>query len=96
MKGYVYIMTNKNNKTLYTGVTSNLKERINQHKENKHPDSFTSRYNVTRLVYFECFSSIGDAIKKEKQIKGGSRKNKIALINRTNPEWNDLSLTLKG
>jgi putative endonuclease len=96
MMGYVYIMTNKNNTTLYTGVSSDLKDRINQHKDKKHPGSFTARYNVTKLVYFERFSSIGDAIKREKQIKGGSRKKKVKLINHINPGWDDLNLTLEG
>ena len=94
MIGYVYIMTNENNTTLYTGVSSDLKDRINQHKEKKHPGSFTARYNVTKLVYFERFSSIGDAIKREKQIKAGSRKNKMELIFRVNPEWSDLTSSL--
>lgn len=91
MKGYFYIITNKYNKVLYSGVTSNLKERIYQHKTKKHPKSFTARFNVDRLVYFETYDSIGDAIKREKQIKGGSRKKKIDLINSLNPGWKDLS-----
>ena len=94
MKGYVYIMTNEKATTLYTGVSSDLKERIKRHKEKKHRDSFTSRYNINKLVYFECFDSVGDAIKREKQIKAGSRKKKLQLINCTNPGWDDLSLIL--
>jgi putative endonuclease len=94
-KGYVYIMTNENKTTLYTGVSTDLKERINQHKRKKYPGSFTSRYNVNKLVYFECFISIGEAIKREKQIKAGSRKKKMELIDRMNPEWHDLSLSLE-
>jgi putative endonuclease len=96
MKGFVYILTNSNNSVLYTGVTSNIKERINQHKIKKHSRSFTSRYNLTRLVYYEQFDTIGEAIKKEKQIKGGSRKKKLSLIAGKNPEWNDLSGILDG
>jgi putative endonuclease len=96
MKAHVYIIANKNNTALYTGVSSDLKERINQHKDKKHHGSFTSKYNANKLVYFECFSSIGDAIKREKQIKAGSRKKKMELINRTNPGWDDLSLTLES
>jgi putative endonuclease len=94
MKGFVYILTNHNNSVLYTGVTSNLKERVIQHKSKKHPDSFSARYNLDKLVYFECLESIVDAIKREKQIKAGPRRNKVELINSTNPEWSDLSLIL--
>jgi len=92
MKGFVYIMTNDNNSVLYTGVTSDLIERVNQHKSKKHIDSFTSRYNICKLVYYEILETIGEAIKREKQIKAGSRKKKLALINGMNPEWVDLSL----
>ena len=94
MKGFVYILTGKKNSVLYTGVTSTLKDRILQHKARKHPDSFSARYNLNKLVYYEELDTIGDAIKREKQIKGGSRKDKIELINRMNPEWRDLSDTL--
>jgi len=95
MKAFVYILSNKNNSTLYTGVTRDLQGRLYQHKTKKHPHSFTARYNVDKLVHFECFNSMGDAIKREKQIKAGSRKKKIELIDRINPEWHDLSLTLE-
>lgn len=91
MKGFIYILTNKNNSVLYTGVTSNLKERIEQHKLRKHPDSFSAQYNLHKHVYFEVVDTIGEAIIKEKKIKGGSRKKKLDLINDTNPEWRDLS-----
>lgn len=91
MKGVVYILTNKNNSVLYTGVTSDLKDRIKQHKLKKHPDSFSAKYNLYKLVYFEVIDTIGEAIKREKAIKGGSRKKKLDLINSTNPEWSDLS-----
>lgn len=91
MKGVVYILTNKNNSVLYTGVTSDLKERIEQHKLKKHPDSFSARYSLNKLVYFEWFGTIGKAIIKEKTIKGGSRKKKLDLISSANPEWKDLS-----
>lgn len=94
MKGFVYIMTTMNNSVLYTGVTRNLNERIDQHKSKKHPGSFSARYNVCKLLYYECFETIGDAIKREKQIKAGSRKKKIELIERMNPDWSDLSLIL--
>ena len=89
-------MANRNNSVLYTGVTSDLKERVNQHKSKKHADSFSGRYNICKLVYYERHGSISDAIKREKQIKGGSRKKKTDLINGMNPGWIDLSMTLDG
>jgi putative endonuclease len=88
--GYVYIMTNQNNSVLYTGVTSNLKQRVYLHKTKLYPKSFTAKYNIDKLVYFEEHNSIENAIEKEKQIKGGSREKKIVLINNLNPEWKDL------
>jgi len=86
-------MTNLHNTVLYTGVTSDLKTRINQHKTKYHPESFTAKNNICKLVYYESFDSIADAISREKQIKGGSRKKKVDLINCVNPEWVDLSKT---
>ncbi len=88
--GYIYILTNKNHTVLYTGVTSNLANRLYEHRTGFYKDSFTSRYNVTKLVYFEEFLSIEDAIHREKQIKAGSRQNKLDLVNGFNPEWKDL------
>ena len=85
----VYIMTNKYNKVLYTGVTSNIFKRVNEHKE-KLIGGFTSRYNITKLVYYEVFETMPEAIAREKQIKGGSRQKKTELVNSRNPEWNDL------
>ena len=85
----VYILTNKNNHVLYTGVTSNLFQRVSQHR-NKTVDGFTNRYNVTKLVYYEEYATMEDAIAREKQIKGGSRKKKVDLILSKNPEWKDL------
>jgi putative endonuclease len=96
MRGFVYIITNNNNTILYTGVTSDLKDRLIQHKSKKHPYSFSSKYNLFKLVYYECYETIGEAIKREKQIKSGSRKKKLNLINEMNPEWNDVSLFLDG
>ena len=87
---YIYILTNKNNKVLYTGVTNNLKRRLNEHK-NKLVEGFTKKYNVNKLVYFETYKSIKTAIKREKQIKGWLRIKKIELIESQNPEWEDLS-----
>ena len=88
--GAVYIMTNKNHTTLYTGVTSDLKKRVYEHKNKLHPDSFTAKYQLNKLIYHEGFKRIEEAIGREKQIKGGSRKNKIEIINAFNPEWKDL------
>ena len=82
-------MTNKNNSVLYTGVTSNLPGRVYQHKE-KMIDGFTKRYNVTKLIYYEVFSDPYNAIVREKQIKAGSRRRKIELIEGMNPKWRDL------
>jgi putative endonuclease len=88
--GFVYILTNKNNTTLYVGVTSEIVKRIKEHKEKKYPRSFTARYNLDKLVYYELLTSITEAIAREKQIKGGSRAKKVALIEGANPEWREL------
>jgi putative endonuclease len=88
--GCIYIMTNKNNTTLYTGVTSDIKIRVYQHKNNLFPNSFTATYKLHKLVYYETFHHIEEAIAREKQIKGGSRKKKVSLIDAFNPEWKDL------
>ena len=87
-------MANYTNKVLYTGVTNNLIGRVIQHKAKLHSDSFTARYNVKKLVYYEVFDYPYDAINREKQIKAGPRRNKIALIKSMNPEFKDLSYTL--
>lgn len=86
----VYIMTNKGHKVLYTGVTSNLFRRVAEHKDKIVP-GFTSSYNVTKLVRYEEFNTMEEAIAREKQIKGGSRQKKLNLINSKNPEWKDLN-----
>lgn len=83
-------MTNKNNTVLYVGVTSNLRRRTYQHKTGYY-DGFTKRYNCHKLVYFEEFTNISEAIKREKQLKAGNRKKKIQLIETLNPDWKDLS-----
>lgn len=88
--GFIYILTNKNNTTLYIGVTANLIERVKQHKQKVNPKSFTARYNLNKLVYYEAFQMIGDAIAREKQLKAGNRAKKIKLIETVNPNWNDL------
>ncbi len=86
---YVYIMFNFRNGTLYTGVTNNLIRRVWEHKS-KTVDGFTKKYNVDKLGYYEIFADITDAIQREKQIKGGSRKAKLNLIETMNPNWEDL------
>ena len=88
--GFIYILTNYKNTTLYIGVTSNLPQRIIEHKEKKYQNSFSARYNLNKLVYYEQFQMIGDAIAREKQLKGGTRANKVDLINSLNPKWEDL------
>jgi len=86
---YVYLMTNKNNTVIYTGVTSDLKKRVYEHKE-KLVKGFTKRYNLDKLVYYEVLDDPYNAISREKQIKSGSRQKKIDLINKMNKKWNDL------
>lgn len=86
-------MTNKNNTVLYTGVTNDVIKRVYEHKI-KAVEGFTKRYNITKLVYYEVFDDINNAIAREKQLKGGSRNRKIALINNLNKEWKDLYFEL--
>jgi len=90
---FVYIVTNKRNGVLYTGVTSNLPARIHQHREGS-VKGFAARYNCKILVYYEPFRLMSDAIAREKQIKGGSRKAKLKLIESVNPEWKDLYMDI--
>lgn len=85
----VYIMSNAHNTVLYTGVTNNLQRRVMEHKAGK-GGTFTKKYNVHKLVYFECGNDVNAAIFREKQIKAGSRKKKIDLIKSINPDWKDL------
>ena len=89
-KSYVYFLTNKSNTVIYIGVTSDLLKRIYQHKT-KEFKGFTSKYNCEKLVYFEEFDLINDAIIREKQLKAGSRKRKVELIEKENLDWSDLS-----
>ena len=88
---YVYIITNKSNRVLYTGVTNNLRKRVYEHK-NKLVKGFTNKYNVGKLVFYDVYEDVESAILREKQIKGWLRRKKIALIESMNPEWRDLSL----
>ena len=86
---YVYIMTNMRNTVLYTGVTKHLIRRVYEHKE-KLVDGFTKKYNIVKLVYYEAFEDIENAILREKQLKAGSRQKKVQLISSINKEWRDL------
>lgn len=92
--GCVYIMTNVFNNIYYTGVTSDLRSRIWEHKNGIYLKSFTSKYKCYKLAYFQFFPNIEEAIGEEKRIKGGNRKQKINLINELNPTWLDLFETL--
>jgi putative endonuclease len=93
--GFMYIITNFTNTTLYIGVTSDLPKRIIEHKEKRYQNSFSAKYNLNKLVYYEQFQMIGDAIGREKQLKAGSRKTKIDLIEKLNSEWIDLFEDIK-
>ena len=88
---YVYILTSRNNTVLYTGVTNNLVRRVNEHKMGM-AESFTKKYHVNKLIYFEMFDYIDMAIAREKQIKGYSREKKEILIMAKNPEWLELKI----
>jgi putative endonuclease len=91
---FVYINTNKFNKILYTGVTNNLLNRNFQHTIKNNQASFTTKYNVNKLVYYETFSNINGAIAREKQIKGWTREKKLCLIREMNPGWKDLIVNI--
>ncbi len=93
--GFVYIMTNKNNTVLYTGVTSDLQTRVMQHKAERYPQSFTAKYKCHKLLYFEEFDDIESAISREKYIKGKKRIFKLELITSVNPGFNDLWRLIK-
>jgi putative endonuclease len=86
---YVYLMTNLGNSVLYTGVTNDLRRRCFEHRE-KLTKGFTVRYNIVKLVYYEVFEDAANAIFREKQLKAGSRRKKIELVNSVNKEWRDL------
>lgn len=90
-KFYVYIMTNKPNGTLYVGVSNDIVRRVYEHKNKIFPDSFTVKYGCNKLVYYENFHYVNDALEREKKLKAGTRKKKIALIESINPNWVDLS-----
>ncbi len=88
---YVYMTANNHRTVIYTGKSSDIQRRIKEHKRKLSPKSFTARYNVDRSVYFESFQSNEEAVQREQQIKAGSRKKKVDLIEKNNPEWKDLS-----
>jgi putative endonuclease len=88
---WVYILTNSRHTVLYIGVPANMASRLWEHKTKQDPKSFTAKYNVDKLIYYEGFNTISEAIIREKFIKGKTRKWKEALIQKINPEWNDLS-----
>ena len=90
MNYYVYILTNQKNGVLYTGVTNDLVRRIYEHKHHMDKDSFTARYNVTKLIYFEVTGDARSALEREKQIKSWKRERKLALIMESNPRMLDL------
>ena len=91
MQPAIYILTNKSNRVLYIGVTANLRARLWIHSQHLNPNSFSARYNATRLVYYEAHATMEAAITREKQLKGGSRAAKLRLIERANPDRRDLS-----
>ena len=96
MTYYVYILTNKNKTVLYAGVTKDLVRRVYEHKTHADPNSFTAKYKIDRLVYFEETSDVNAAIEREKQIKGWSRDRKTNLIFENNPNWMDLYNRILG
>ena len=95
MKTYfTYMMTNKNKTVIYIGMTNNIFRRVMEHKNHDNPTTFTARYNVDNLVWIELFYTAGEAIAREKQLKGGSRKKKVDLIISFNSDWKDLYFDL--
>ena len=96
MHYYVYILSNSTNTVIYTGVTNNLLRRVYQHKNKMDPKSFSAKYNVHKLVFFEETSDVYSAISREKQIKGWIRKRKNELITAQNPQWIDLYDSILG
>ena len=96
MNYYVYILSNPTNVTIYTGVTNDLIRRVYEHKNHLDPTSFTAKYNVNKLVYYDMCGDVNAAIAREKQIKSWNRKRKNQLIDEMNPEWKDLYPELLG
>ena len=94
MEYYVYILSNRLNTVIYTGMTKDLVRRVYEHKHHLDPDSFTAKYGVTKLVYYESTSDVKAAIEREKQIKGWNRKRKNKLVESKNPSWAELYNTI--
>jgi len=90
MEYYVSMLTNGHKNLLYTGVTKDLVRRVYEHKHHMDKGSYTDRYNIENLIYYECTSDVKSAIEREKQIKGWNRKRKEKLIASKNPNWDDL------
>ena len=90
MEYYVYILSNNTHTTIYIGVTSNLIQRVYEHKNKLDPKSFTAKYDVHRLVYYESTSDVKAALEREKQLKGWNRARKNKLVESMNPKWEDL------
>ena len=91
MKLYCVYILSSLSRVLYIGITSKFEQRMSEHRAHAYPNSFTARYNVTRLVYFEEYTRVQDAIAREKQLKGWRRSKKVRLIEQVNPEWADLA-----
>ena len=96
MNYYVYILANATNVAIYTGVTRDLARRVYEHRNHLDPNSYTAKYNIHKLVYFEATSDVKAAIEREKQIKSGNRAKKNALVESMNPKWEDLYPGLLG
>ena len=93
---YVYILANNTRTTIYTGITNDLIRRVYEYKHHLDPNSFTAKYDVTRLVYFDSTPDVRSAIEREKQIKGWNRRRKNTLVSEMNPTWEDLYESLLG
>ena len=93
---YVYILSNRTNVTVYVGVTNNLQRRLWEHRNHVDPNSFTAKYHIDKLVYYETTTDVRAALEREKQIKSWSRKKKNLLIESKNPDWNDLCASPQG
>ncbi len=92
---FVYILTNKINTVLYVGMTTDLRTRLWEHREKVNPKSFTARYNVSKLIYYEPYQSVEEAVERERFIKGKTRKWKADLVATMNPNWNDLTVEIR-
>lgn len=91
---FVYILTNKINTVLYVGMTTDVRTRLWEHREKINPKSFTARYNVSKLIYYEPYQSVEEAVERERYIKGKTRKWKADLVATMNPNWNDLTVEI--